>query len=162
MKDQIIEASIRSLQQEGLRFSVDVLAEKLKISKKTVYKYFPTKEALAYAMYEKYYLDLNAKIQDMTRANQQALPEDLLLCYFDSAKMVRKEIFNKYCLNNVIGDLALQHHLGVWNTIRPYLCKAMSVDEAEIYHLIIDGAFDKAIACNANAAAVIGMLRKVE
>ena len=35
MKNRIIEESIKSLQQEGLRFSVDTLAEKLKISKKT-------------------------------------------------------------------------------------------------------------------------------
>lgn len=162
MKDQIIEASIRSLQQEGLRFSVDVLAEKLRISKKTVYKYFPTKEALAYAMYEKYYLDLNSKIQDMTRENENSLPEDLLCCYFDSAKMVRKEIFNKYCLNHVIGDFALQHHLDVWNTIKPYLCKKMTDYEAEIFKVIIDGAFERAIACNVNSAAVIGMLRKIK
>lgn len=50
MKDRITEESIKSLQQEGLRFSVPTLAERLKISKKTVYKYFPTKEALANAV----------------------------------------------------------------------------------------------------------------
>lgn len=52
MKNKIIEESITSLQQEGLRFSVDTLAERLKVSKKTIYKYFPTKEVLAYAIYE--------------------------------------------------------------------------------------------------------------
>lgn len=34
MKNKIIEESITSLQQEGLRFSVDTLAERLKVSKK--------------------------------------------------------------------------------------------------------------------------------
>lgn len=162
MKDKIIEASIKSLQQEGLRFSVDVLAEKLKISKKTVYKYFPTKEVLAYAMYEKYYLDLNVKITNMMRMNQPTMPEGFLFYYFDSAKMVRKEIFNKYCLNHVIGDFALQHHLDVWNTIKPYLCNEMTDYESEMFKLIIDGAFDRAIACNVNPSAVIGMLRKIK
>lgn len=52
MKDKIIKASIESLRQEGLRFSVDTLAEKLKISKKTIYKFLPDKESLAVALYE--------------------------------------------------------------------------------------------------------------
>ena len=41
MKEKIIKESIVSLRTEGLKFSVDTLAERLKISKKTVYKYFP-------------------------------------------------------------------------------------------------------------------------
>ncbi|MGN1480125.1 MAG: TetR/AcrR family transcriptional regulator, partial [Acutalibacteraceae bacterium] len=57
MKDRIIYESIESLRREGLKFSVDTLAENLKISKKTVYKYFPDKETLALALYEKYYND---------------------------------------------------------------------------------------------------------
>ena len=36
MKDRIIRESIESLRQEGLKFSVDTLADKLRISKKTV------------------------------------------------------------------------------------------------------------------------------
>ena len=46
MKDRIIQASIEGLRNEGLKFSVDLLANKLKISKKTVCKYFPTKRRL--------------------------------------------------------------------------------------------------------------------
>lgn len=40
MKERIINESIESLRREGLKFSIDTLAEKLNISKKTVYKYF--------------------------------------------------------------------------------------------------------------------------
>ncbi|MGM9606021.1 MAG: TetR/AcrR family transcriptional regulator [Oscillospiraceae bacterium] len=160
MKDKIIEESIRSLQQEGLRFSVDTLAEKLKISKKTVYKYFPTKEALAAAMYEKYYTDLNDEIQRLVQRNASA--EELLHCYFDSARMVRKEIFNKYCLNRAIGESALQRHLDVWNRIKGYLCPAMSDAEAGIYKLILDGAFEKAMSSHVDPDALIRMLRKLK
>ena len=161
MKNKIIEESIQSLQQEGLRFSVDTLAEKLKISKKTVYKYFPTKEALASAMYERYYTDLNNEIQRLVQMNIPAA-EELLRCYFNSARMVRKEIFNKYSLNHVIGDSALQHHLDVWNRIKGYLCPEMSDAEAELYKLILDGAFEKAMNCDADPAALIRMLRKLK
>lgn len=44
MRDAIIRASIESLRQEGLKFSVDTLSDKMKISKKTVYKYLPDAE----------------------------------------------------------------------------------------------------------------------
>ena len=37
LKERIIDESIRCLQEEGLRFSVDSLAKRLKISKKTIY-----------------------------------------------------------------------------------------------------------------------------
>ena len=65
MRKRIIAESIKNLQNEGLKFSVDTLAEKLKISKKTIYKYFPTKEALALAMYEKYYSCSINRAKDM-------------------------------------------------------------------------------------------------
>ncbi|MGN0983615.1 MAG: TetR/AcrR family transcriptional regulator [Gemmiger sp.] len=161
MKNKIIEESIRSLQQEGLRFSVDTLAEKLRISKKTVYKYFPTKEALASAMYERYYTDLNHEIGRLVQMGDPAA-EELLRCYFDSAKMVRKEIFNKYSLNHVIGDFAMQHHLEVWNTIRTSLCPEMTEAEAEVYKLILDGAFERAMTCDVDSAILIGMLGKLK
>jgi AcrR family transcriptional regulator len=162
MKRKIIDESIKSLQREGLRFSVDTLAERLKISKKTVYKYFPTKEALAYAIYEKYYTDLNSKITAITQISETDTKEKLLMCYFDSAKMVRKEIFNKYCLNDTIGNFALRHHLDIWGKIKPYVCNEMNDDEAEIYKLITDGAFDKAIDRDADSAMIIRLLRKIK
>ena len=49
MRDRVIRASIENLRREDLKFSVDTLTAQLKISKKTVYKYFPDKEALAVA-----------------------------------------------------------------------------------------------------------------
>ncbi|MBC8546649.1 TetR/AcrR family transcriptional regulator [Clostridiaceae bacterium NSJ-31] len=162
MKSKIIEESIKSLQAEGLRFSVDTLAERMKISKKTVYKYFSTKEALAYAIYEKFYTDLKGEIEKIIQAGTPKIAEELLLRYFSSAKMVRKEIFNKYCLNNKIGDFAVQGHLDVWDTIKPYVCGSMNDDEAGMYQLIIDGAFDKAIACSADSAIIVRMLRQIK
>ncbi|MGN0475083.1 MAG: TetR/AcrR family transcriptional regulator [Acutalibacteraceae bacterium] len=161
MKNKIIDESIKSLQQEGLRFSVDSLAERLKISKKTIYKYFPTKEALAYAIYEKYYNDLQVEIKDVLQVSDPSMTEELLTCYFNSSKMVRKEIFNKYCLNHSIGNFALQRHLDTWNVIKPYVCNKITDDEAEIYKLIINGAFDKAIEFNVDSVTVIKMLRRL-
>lgn len=47
MKEQIIKTAVECMKKEGLKFSLDMLAEKMKISKKTIYKYFPCKEILA-------------------------------------------------------------------------------------------------------------------
>lgn len=52
MKNTIIDASIELFQSVGLKFSIDMLAKKLKISKKTIYKYFIDKGSLAIALYE--------------------------------------------------------------------------------------------------------------
>ena len=45
--------------------------------------------------------------------------------------------------------------------IRPYLCGEMTDTDAEIYRLIIDGAFDRAIANRINPAEVIELLRRL-
>ncbi|MGN0478163.1 MAG: TetR/AcrR family transcriptional regulator [Hominenteromicrobium sp.] len=162
MKDRIIDASIQSLRQEGLRFSVDVLAERLRISKKTIYKYFPTKEALAYAMYARYYEKLQERIRTLVQHGGNTREQELLLCYLDSAKMISREIFNKYSLNQVIGDFAADGHAAVWKAIRPCVCGGMTDEEAEIYQLIVDGALERTIAREADPAAVIGMLRRIK
>ncbi|MCH8010471.1 MAG: TetR/AcrR family transcriptional regulator [Candidatus Marinimicrobia bacterium] len=46
-KDQILEQSFDSITQDGVRsFTVETLSQKLGMSKKTIYKFFPTKEIL--------------------------------------------------------------------------------------------------------------------
>lgn len=161
MREKIIEESIQSLHREGLRFSVDTLAERLHVSKKTIYKYFPTKEALALAMYERYYEKLQEAVETILRE-----PEDsgdrLLLCYFDSAIMIRGEIFNKYALNRAVGSFARKKHGEIWQKIRPRLCFAMEEEEAQAYGLIVDGAFDRAIGQGMDPHRIITMLRKME
>ena len=72
MKDKIIQASIEGLRKEGLKFSVDLLANKLKISKKTVYKYFSDKETLAVALYESYYSDATEQAKELINKNTQS------------------------------------------------------------------------------------------
>ena len=83
MKEKIIKESIVSLRTEGLKFSVDTLAERLKISKKTVYKYFPTKEDLARAIYEEYYKDALAKADSISKSDDVDKLYQLLLLSFE-------------------------------------------------------------------------------
>lgn len=46
MKEQIIQESINLFNQHGYKFSMESLSKNLKISKKTLYKYFSSKEEI--------------------------------------------------------------------------------------------------------------------
>ncbi|MGN0642707.1 MAG: TetR/AcrR family transcriptional regulator [Huintestinicola sp.] len=143
MKDKIIDETIKSLRTEGLRFSVDSLAERLKISKKTVYKYFPDKEALALAMYEKYYKTVNEKISELTERNDGAVTAELLYLYFDAKKMIRRDIFNKYKLNDVIRAYTSEQNDFLWERIAAAVSGRCLIEETAPLRIIVDGAFEK-------------------
>ena len=148
MRDQILSQALQSLHTEGLRFSVDVLAARMKISKKTIYKYFPTKEALALAMYEQYYAAVSE-----TMARLLAAPEcdrvRLLRAYYDAKQISREEIFNKYNLNNVIRAYTAAQNNKLWAMV----AGSVSVPQkATAVRIIVDGAFEK--LCRADDPAV--------
>ena len=89
MRVKILEASICGLQKEGLRFSVDTIAKKLKISKKTVYKFFPSKEDLAIAVYEKFYDDIIPKIDNALSEKNEGQFIEILNLYYRSYCIIR-------------------------------------------------------------------------
>lgn len=94
-----------------------MLANKLKISKKTIYKIFPNKEALALALYEKYYGDVISRIHEMKKGDSISLRCELLHLYFDSKMMTRKDIFNKYKLNDTIYSYVSVQNNKLWDII---------------------------------------------
>ncbi len=143
MKEKIILTSIESLRQEGLRFSVDTLAGKLNISKKTIYKFFPDKEALALAIYEKYYTDAKQKAQMLIQSNVPSLHSDLLSLYFDSKIMTRRDIFNKYKLNKKLYSYATEQNNALWETIASSFEQDSAKKDMDTMRIIVDGAFEK-------------------
>lgn len=147
MKKRILDASIESLRREGLRFSVDTLAEQLKISKKTIYKYFPDKETLALALYEAYYSDAIKRAGQMIE--EQATRWELLMLYYDSKIMIRSEIFNKFKLNASVYSYATEQNDALWGILAPALWGGGSDGEDGIVRLIVDGTFEK--LCDAGA-----------
>lgn len=147
MKDKIICASIESLRQEGLKFSVDTLANKLKISKKTIYKFFPDKEALALALYEKYYADAKVKAEMLINSNEPSVHLDLLHLYFDSKTMMRRDIFNKYKLNESIYSYTTEQNDALWKIISTSFDDSTSEENIKTIRIIVDGSFER--LCNA-------------
>ena len=136
MKEKIIKESIVSLRTEGLKFSVDTLAERLKISKKTVYKYFPTKEDLARAIYEEYYKDALAKADSISKSDDVDKLYQLLFVYYRSKYMTRKELFNKYALNATIQSFVEEKQRQIWAIMENALIGTQ--EEKEVVKIIVD------------------------
>lgn len=156
MRDRIIRASIENLRREGLKFSVDTLTAQLKISKKTVYKYFPDKEALAVAIYEKYYADAAEQAKKLA-AEGPASRHALLALYYDAKIMTRGEIFNKYMLNQTLLAYTAERNHALWET----LCTSFgqrSPEELAALRIIVDGSLEKLCGSGAAAEPVIEKL----
>ncbi|MGM9642415.1 MAG: TetR/AcrR family transcriptional regulator [Eubacteriales bacterium] len=150
MKDRIIYESIASLRREGLRFSVDTLAERLNVSKKTVYKYFSNKEELAFALYQRYYEELEARAVLLAKDGSDSAHSQLLLLYFDAKSMTSGDIFNKYKLNEAVYSYTCEQNDDLLAIIFSSLNGGISNRDKESLRTIINGAFEK--LCNEKKA----------
>lgn len=164
MREKIIDESIESLRKEGLKFSVDTLAEKLNISKKTVYKYFPDKEALAVALYEKYFAGAINRARELCRNCGENAKKDLrpeLLClYYDAKTMTGERIFNKYKLNGRLRAYAGEQIDSLWAIVSESF-SSTAPEELGILRIIVDGSFEKLGGASTEADAVIERLVKL-
>ena len=163
MKDEIIAASIESLRSEGLRFSVDTLANRMKISKKTIYRYFPDKEALALAIYERYYDDAEQRAKALAQSDSQDDRTELLRLYYDSKMLTRGEIFNKYKLNRSISSYTEKRSERLWDIILSAsdAGKAADGENSAALRIIVDGSLEKLCGCDIAPDAVIERLVKL-
>ncbi|MGM9614591.1 MAG: TetR/AcrR family transcriptional regulator [Oscillospiraceae bacterium] len=143
MRDAIIRAAIESLRQEGLRFSVDTLSDKMKISKKTVYKYFPDKEALAEALYETYYADAMGRANQLVHDGTSDSRRELLRIYYDSKVMTHSGIFNKYKLNQAIHAYTAKKADSLWAILAASFSGGLAGPEEASLRIIVDGSFEK-------------------
>lgn len=139
MRDSIIKYSIELLQRDGLRFSIDDVAKALKISKKTIYKFFSTKERLAVEIYKTYYENALRSIEAMAKMQSTEVVAQMLDIYYRSHCMVREEIFNKYAINESIRDLAQKQH----DRIRMFIENLTAPEDRSAIMVIIDGALRK-------------------
>lgn len=68
-----VEKALTVLKQEGLRFSMDELANKMLVSKKTLYNHFSSKEELHSACMQCMFSDLNQRIAVFTDESKDAI-----------------------------------------------------------------------------------------
>lgn len=158
MEERIIRASIDSLRQEGLKFSVDTLADKLKVSKKTIYKYFPDKESLAVALYESYYAKAAQQAKILIAENTMTAHRKLLCLYYDAKVMTRHEIFNKYKLNKTIYACTVQNAEMLWDIVAASFQEGMQEEDKAVLRIIVDGSMEKLCCDGSNSDKVIERL----
>ena len=159
-REDIIAESIDSLKKDGLKFSIDMLAERLKISKKTVYKFFSSKEELAQAVYETFYTELEntAMAENADEWSERELTERLSL-YYESARMNCSDIFNKYALNDVIKAYAACKHAQMWDSVARLLAQKFSPETVRAFKIMTDGAFERVGGDSVTAKRIIALLR---
>ena len=58
MREKIIDATVEEFKQNGLKFTMNDLAKRLGISKKTIYTVFESKQAVLVAVADRYAADL--------------------------------------------------------------------------------------------------------
>ena len=75
LKEEILKATLQIFNEKGLKFTMDDIAELLKISKKTLYKIFDDKEALFLAMVDYMF--------DTIKESERAVVEDDTLSTVD-------------------------------------------------------------------------------
>lgn len=160
MRDKIVNTAIESLRAEGLKFSVDTIASKLKISKKTIYKFFPDKETLAYEIYKEYYSRISEKVSIIEKSGNN-ISFRLLMVYWDASFMIRSEIFNKYKLNDCIYTYVMKLQNELWTRIISLIDPSASQTDKTIYRAIIEGAFGNAEKYSAPSELIAEKLVKI-
>ena len=76
MREKIIDATVEEFKQNGLKFTMNDLAKRLGISKKTIYTVFESKQAvLVYSMQEELEADVSLNVVQKLEKLLCALPE---------------------------------------------------------------------------------------
>ena len=65
MREKIIDATIEEFKQNGLKFTMNDLAKRLGISKKTIYTVFESKQAVLVAVADRYAADLYSMQEEL-------------------------------------------------------------------------------------------------
>ena len=71
--NKYINKALQIFKQEGLRLSLDDLAEKMAISKKTIYNHFSSKEELHSACMRSMFINLNQKMNVLVDDSKSAI-----------------------------------------------------------------------------------------
>ena len=113
MKEKIILSTIDHLIKDGLKFNIDKISKELNISKKTIYKYFSTKEELANEVFDYYYKNLKEEIMSKGRIDSKETID-----YLERSLLLADErLFNKFNLNELAHKLILNYTKEIENLL---------------------------------------------
>lgn len=140
-KQSIIEAAFRLFKRNGFYATgVDLIMREAAVSKRTLYKYFPTKNELIVAVLQHYRIVYQQHIEDLLGNGNMNAREKIGAIFIDAATWFGDVNFHGCLAVNAIGEFAgkdraietscrefKQWELGVLIE----LCRAMSADQAD-------------------------------
>lgn len=77
MKDRIIAAAAQEMNERGIKFTVDAVAARLGISKKTLYLHYASKDSLITAIFEAMLADIESRRNEIMESDQP-LPQKII------------------------------------------------------------------------------------
>ena len=97
MRDKIIDATVEEFKQNGLKFTMNDLAKRLGISKKTIYTVFESKQAVLVAVADRYAADLNSMqeeglIREVSIPVVMAMVKGTVYCFMESDILYQNEL----------------------------------------------------------------------
>lgn len=119
MKNRILDAAARELNARGIKFTMNAVANRLGIAKKTLYLHFPSKEAMVAGV-------INATLEDIDQQRKSILAKDMTLAErFAAVLTVKPKRFGD--LNeSMLGDIR-RSYPGEWVKIEKFHCQQLAV-----------------------------------
>ena len=94
MREKIIDATVEEFKQNGLKFTMNDLAKRLGISKKTIYTVFESKQAVLVAVADRYAADLYSMQEELEADVSLNVVQKLeKLCCKTDAEMLSRYVF---------------------------------------------------------------------
>lgn len=150
LKEKIIQAAISLSEKEGIRFTLADLASGMKISKKTIYKYFDGKEALLNEAIEYIFNDIHRQISEISKLDLSELDKLML------AVSVYPTVINLDKLT--LSDMEEQYP-SVYNNIKNQLDKNWEQTLC-LYDSCVEKGFIKNIDREYFRAVLLGLFEK--
>lgn len=154
MKEQIIRETLKLLDTNGLKFTIDDISTSLKISKKTIYKYFVNKETLVKAVYKFIYINIFNELIKITndKYNEDQL-FNLLNNYSFALFYKADQVFNLNSLTIELESFVNKELNEIWILIHGYI----EFTKKDIIRTIIDDSIKESFKNN-NKKDVINKL----
>ncbi|HEX3077727.1 MAG TPA: TetR/AcrR family transcriptional regulator [Lachnospiraceae bacterium] len=149
MKQQIIDACIDLFNEKGCRFTLDDIVNRLRVSRKTIYKYFLSKEDIFKAIIDEAYDDIHYKQNLIFDDSTLGIKEKLYaVCTVETkydSKMNLKQVYESEQLLPEIYSYFMKKYEAGWEIIEELLKQGIKdglfadVNVALVIQLLING-----------------------
>ncbi len=149
MKQQIIDECIELFNEKGCRFTLDDIVQRLRVSKKTIYKYFLSKEDIFKAIIDEAYDDIHIKQNLIFNDNALLIKEKMYaVCTvetkYDNQMRLKRVYESEQLLPEIYRYFMKKYEVG-WGIIEELLKQGIQegvfeeVNVALVIQLLING-----------------------